>query len=110
MSQENSSGKLWNLKMTEFGRRTENPLRRLWEAPKIITKSKKKPISLQIGTTTSYYSEFIQLDFGYMFILGDPTIFKNFKAARESIDALKNALEIDSFSYTVINYLLSVNN
>lgn len=36
-----------------------------------------------------------------MITLGDPTIFKNFKASRESVDALKNALEIDTFSYTV---------
>lgn len=34
-------------------------------------------------------------------ILGDPTIFKNFKAAPESIDAIKCALDNESFSYTV---------
>lgn len=97
----------WGLKMTEFARRTENPLRKIWEAPKIITKSEKEAITLQIGKFPIIYKSSLTF---IIHFLGDPTIFKNFKAARESVDALKKALEIDSFSYTVINNnLLSIN-
>lgn len=55
MSQELSSEKSWQLKMTEFARRTENPLRKIWEAPPIITKSEKEPITLQIGKFINIY-------------------------------------------------------
>lgn len=66
--------------MTEFAARTENPLRKIWEGPRIEPNSEKEPIKFQIG---------------------DPTIFKNFKAAPESVEAIRRALDRDSFSYTV---------
>lgn len=49
MAEENLSEGSWKLKMTDFAKRTENPLRKIWEGEKIITKSKKEHISLQIG-------------------------------------------------------------
>lgn len=56
MLKNNGSEKSWKLKMNEFARRTANPLREIWEAPKIITKSKKEPISLQIGKFLNQFS------------------------------------------------------
>ncbi|KAG5684608.1 hypothetical protein PVAND_013833 [Polypedilum vanderplanki] len=66
--------------MTTFAEKTDNPLRKIWEGPKIDPNKDKKLITLQIG---------------------DPTAFGNFYAAKESIEAIKNALEKDNFSYTV---------
>jgi hypothetical protein len=41
--------KSWNLKMTEFAKRTENPLRKIWEGPRIEPNSEKEAIKFQIG-------------------------------------------------------------
>jgi hypothetical protein len=35
--------------MTDFARFTDNPLRKMWEGPKIIPATTKKLITLQIG-------------------------------------------------------------
>ena len=39
----------WNIKMTEFAARTENPLRKIWEGEKIVPNSSKEEIKFQIG-------------------------------------------------------------
>lgn len=44
-----SSGKSWNLRMTKFAVKTENPLRKIWEGIKVFPNPKKEVITLQIG-------------------------------------------------------------
>lgn len=39
----------WNIKMTSFAKKTDNPLRKIWEGPKIEPNPNKELISLQIG-------------------------------------------------------------
>ena len=47
--QMKNSEKSWKIKMTQFARRTENPLRKIWEGPKVFPNPKKETITLQIG-------------------------------------------------------------
>lgn len=49
MTQSSSDKSSWNLKMTDFAKRTENPLRKVWEGGNIIPNSAKEMITLQIG-------------------------------------------------------------
>lgn len=44
-----SSETSWKIKMTQFSRRTENPLRKIWEGHKVHPNPKKETITLQIG-------------------------------------------------------------
>ncbi|CAG9802486.1 unnamed protein product [Chironomus riparius] len=64
--------------MSDLARKTENPIRSIWEGCKSTPNPSKKLITLQIG---------------------DPTIFKNFLAAPEAKVALRKALDHDNFSY-----------
>lgn len=68
----------WNLKKTEFGRVTINPLRRLWERNQPQPNPEKSSIILQAG---------------------DPTVFGNFLPHPECAQALREALDSDKFSY-----------
>jgi tyrosine aminotransferase len=70
----------WHLQMSSFAQNTENPLRKIWEGPKVLPNPNKETITLQIG---------------------DPTAFGNFPVADETVVAMKNALNVESFSYTV---------
>ncbi|KAG5682905.1 hypothetical protein PVAND_012223 [Polypedilum vanderplanki] len=72
----------WKLEMSTFARQTVNPHRLMVETSKVVPNPKKKVLTLQ---------------------LGDPTIFKNFQHPPEAIDAIKNALVKDSFSYYPTN-------
>lgn len=38
--------------MTQFAMNTENPLRKIWEGPKVMPNPKKETITLQIGEET----------------------------------------------------------
>lgn len=49
MANQLKSEKSWGLKMTQFARKTENPLRKIWEGHKVFPNPKKETISLQIG-------------------------------------------------------------
>lgn len=50
MSQQlNSTEKTWNLKMTQFAKATDNPLRKIWEGHKVFPNPRKETITLQIG-------------------------------------------------------------
>lgn len=44
-----SSEKSWNLKMTQFAIKTDNPLRKIWENHKVFPNPRKETITLQIG-------------------------------------------------------------
>lgn len=68
----------WNLKKTEFGRVTLNPLRILWERNQPKANPEKSSIILQAG---------------------DPTVFGNFPPHPECSKALSEALKSDKFSY-----------
>ena len=48
-NQLKSSENSWGLKMTQFAKKTENPLRKIWEGHKVFPNPKKETISLQIG-------------------------------------------------------------
>lgn len=39
----------WAVPTTQFAIRTENPLRKMWEGPKVYPNPSKKVISLQLG-------------------------------------------------------------
>ncbi|CRK96860.1 CLUMA_CG009926, isoform A [Clunio marinus] len=72
--------KSWKIKMTSFAMKTENPLRKIWEGHKVFPNPRKEQITLQIG---------------------DPTVFGNFPAFPESVEAIRSALNNDNFAYTV---------
>jgi hypothetical protein len=44
-----SSESSWNLKMTQFAMKTDNPLRKIWEGHQVFPNPKKEVITLQIG-------------------------------------------------------------
>lgn len=45
----------WNLEMSELARKTENPIRSIWEGCKSIPNPSKKLITLQIGKNYTIY-------------------------------------------------------
>ena len=49
MSQRLSSEKKWEIKMTNFAMKTDNPLRKIWEEVSLLPNPKKDVITLQIG-------------------------------------------------------------
>lgn len=50
MSQQiNKTEKKWNIKMTQFAKATDNPLRKIWEGHKVFPNPRKETITLQIG-------------------------------------------------------------
>lgn len=51
--------KCWNLKMTDFAKRTENPLRKIWEGPRIVPNSEKEAIRFQIGNFLILFHTFL---------------------------------------------------
>ncbi|XP_070504601.1 tyrosine aminotransferase-like isoform X2 [Chironomus tepperi] len=73
-----STNKEWNLVASELAKKSENSIRSIWEDSKNGPNPLLKVITLQIG---------------------DPTVFGNFKVAPETREALRNALETDTFSY-----------
>ncbi|XP_070504600.1 tyrosine aminotransferase-like isoform X1 [Chironomus tepperi] len=73
-----STNKEWNLVASELSKKSENSIRTIWEDSKNCPNPLLKVIPLQ---------------------LGDPTVFGNFKVAPETREALRNALETDTFSY-----------
>lgn len=66
------------IKISEYARLSVNPLRKLTFEQKVKANPNKKPITLQ---------------------LGDPTAFGNFPPPKELIEALKKAVEADTFLY-----------
>lgn len=69
----------WNcLQQTDYARLSVNTLRKLTFNQKVSANPDKKSIQLQ---------------------LGDPTIFGNFLPSKESVDALRNAVDNDTFLY-----------
>jgi hypothetical protein len=44
-----STNQSWGLEMSEFAKKTDNPLRKIWESPKNIPNPSIKLITLQIG-------------------------------------------------------------
>lgn len=48
-NQLKNSEKSWNLKMTQFALKTDNPLRKIWEGHKVFPNPRKETIALQIG-------------------------------------------------------------
>lgn len=44
----------WSVPMTQFAMRTDNPLRKMWEGPKVYPNPLKKAISLQLGGTLNF--------------------------------------------------------
>lgn len=51
-----SSNASWNLEMSELARKTENPIRSIWEGCQSIPNPSKKLITLQIGDPTIFKS------------------------------------------------------
>lgn len=73
------SNSVWHLHMSQFSKVTVNPHRQMAESSKVAPNPSKKVITLQMG---------------------DPTInFGNFSRPSNAVDALKKALENDTFSY-----------
>ena len=68
----------WNLPMSKFAISTVNPHRMMAENSKVAPNPNKKVITLQMG---------------------DPTLFGNFRRPQEAVDAIKQALDNDKFSY-----------
>lgn len=68
------------LKVTDFGRLSINPLRKLKFEQTVEPNPEKTAITLQ---------------------LGDPTIFGNFPPPKELRDALREAVESDVFNYNI---------
>lgn len=66
------------MKLTDYARLSVNPLRKIQFDRKIAPNPEKSTITLQ---------------------LGDPTIFGNFPPAKETVIALKKAVELDTFLY-----------
>lgn len=66
------------LEITDYAKFSINPLRKLKFAQKVEPNPSKTPITLQ---------------------LGDPSVFGNFPPARETVDAFKRAINLDSFLY-----------
>lgn len=64
--------------MSKFAQNTVNPHRQMAENSKVVPNPNKKVITLQMG---------------------DPTIFGNFKRPQEAVNAIKRAVEKDTFSY-----------
>lgn len=68
----------WNFPLTKFAASTINPHRLMAESSKIVPNPSKKIITLQMG---------------------DPTIFGNFARPQQAVDAIKQSVERDRFSY-----------
>lgn len=85
----------WNLRKTDFGIATINTLRILWEKNQPKENPDKSVIMLQAGRWF-----IINLnEFWKHLLSGDPTVFGNFPPYPKIIEALKEALDIDKFSY-----------
>ena len=68
----------WNIRTTNFGELTQNPLRILWERDQPPGNSDKSFITLQAG---------------------DPTIYGNFPPHPKWVEAIAEAVQSDKFSY-----------
>ena len=66
------------IKITQYARLSGNPLRKLTFEQKVLPNPDKTAIQLQ---------------------LGDPTVFGNFPPSKESVEALRKAVEEDTFLY-----------
>lgn len=45
----NGNGTSWSVEMTQFASDTDNPLRKIWEGPRVYPNPSKETITLQIG-------------------------------------------------------------
>lgn len=60
-----TSEKSWNLKMTQFAVKTDNPLRKMWENYKVCPNPRKETITLQIGESCEYLCSVVKLGLKY---------------------------------------------
>jgi hypothetical protein len=45
----NGNTKSWSIEVSQFATNTDNPLRKIWEGPRVYPNPNKETISLQIG-------------------------------------------------------------